>query len=199
MPRRSCSGAGKEEGKNAERRCRRKRHGPGLVDDGASRAHEAFSACRGRRAHRSRGCGYLNRNARGLARRNRATPSRRCPWSLPLGRFLAQADHFRTAAIASATPLSSRPASVLPTLRSRNRSRRARKAAQRGCHSKGSSRRPLNRLRGCCPWPIPTHQAKEPDAGTPIGRRQSSSKTRSPSLEIRFSVALPPSQAMSVF
>ena len=51
MPRRSCSGAGKEEGKNAERRCRRKRHGPGLVDDGASRAHEVFSACRGRRAH----------------------------------------------------------------------------------------------------------------------------------------------------
>ena len=102
MPRRSCSGAGKEEGKNAERRCRRKRHGPGLVDDGANRAHEVFSACRGRRAHRSRGCGYLNRNARGLARRNRATPSRRFPWSLPLGRLLAQADHFRTAAIASA-------------------------------------------------------------------------------------------------
>ena len=50
-PRRSCSGAGKEEGKNAERRCRRKRHGPGLVDDDASRAHEVFSACRGRRAH----------------------------------------------------------------------------------------------------------------------------------------------------
>src|SRR3954470_5427307 len=51
MPRRSCSGAGKEEGKNAERRCRRKRHGPGLVDDGANRAHDIFSARRGRVAH----------------------------------------------------------------------------------------------------------------------------------------------------
>src|SRR3954471_10691962 len=51
VPRRSCSGAGKEEGKNAERRCRRKRHGPGLVDDGANRAHDIFSARRGRVAH----------------------------------------------------------------------------------------------------------------------------------------------------
>ena len=52
--------------------------------------------------HTRSGCGYLNRNARGLARRNRATPSHRFPWSLPLGRLLAQADHFRTAAIPSA-------------------------------------------------------------------------------------------------
>src|SRR5262245_38620818 len=65
VPRRSCSGAGKEEGKKAERRCCRKRCRPGLVDNGANRAHEVFSGCRGRRAHRSRGRGYLNETREG--------------------------------------------------------------------------------------------------------------------------------------
>jgi hypothetical protein len=52
--------------------------------------------------HTRSGCGYLNRNARGLARRNRATPSHRCPWFSLLGRLPAQADHFHAAAIPSA-------------------------------------------------------------------------------------------------
>src|SRR5262245_53141474 len=59
MPRRSCSGAGKEEAKNAERRCRRQRLGLGLVDDGANRAHEVFSACHECWAYRSRGLRLL--------------------------------------------------------------------------------------------------------------------------------------------
>src|SRR5262245_5076231 len=52
MPRRSCSGAGKEEGKNGERQCCRKRHGAGL--DGANCAVEVVppeqSAPKGREA-----------------------------------------------------------------------------------------------------------------------------------------------------
>jgi hypothetical protein len=37
--------------------------------------------------HTRSGCGYLNRNARGLARRNRATPPRRFTRSLPILRL----------------------------------------------------------------------------------------------------------------
>src|SRR4026208_2041990 len=88
----ACS-TGKEQGKKAERRCCRKRRPPRLVDDGANRAHEVFSAWRGGRARRGRVAATLNRNARGLARRNRATPAHRFPWSLPLDRLLALFGH----------------------------------------------------------------------------------------------------------
>jgi hypothetical protein len=82
----ACSGAGKEGGKNAERPFCRKRHGPCLVDDGAHRAHEVFSGCRVAPDAPQSGCGYLNQNPQGLARWNRAAPSRCLARSLPLGR-----------------------------------------------------------------------------------------------------------------
>src|SRR3954453_10942597 len=101
MPGRSCSGAGKEEGKNAERRCRRKRHGPGLVDDGANRAHDIFSARRGRVAH-AVGLRLLKPKRTSTGKEESRHSLVPLSLLLPLGRLLTQADHFRTAAIPSA-------------------------------------------------------------------------------------------------